>query len=377
MFVGVPKEVKTDENRVAMTPAGVRELVHAGHIVLVEAGAGAGSMISDERYLAAGAKIVDLAEEVWATSELVVKVKEPIESEYRFLGLNQAQVLFTFLHLAASRTCLDALIQSDSVAIAYETVRTPDNSLPLLRPMSEVAGRMAPMVAATHLMRPGGGRGVLMSGVPGVAPARVVVIGGGVAGLSAATIARGMHAHVQILDKNLDLLRSIDHHFDGAVETVASNMHSLEEACLEADIVIGSVLNVGAKAPKLVSRDLASRMRHGSVLVDISVDQGGCFEATRPTTHSDPVIFEDGCVYYCVANMPGATPATSTQALANATLPYCIELANLGWRAAARRNESLREGINVVHGAITFGPVAEAHGLVSCDIAQFVGESTS
>ena len=372
MFVGVPREIKTDENRVAMTPAGVRELVHSGHTVLVEAGAGAGSMITDERYVAAGAKIADLAEEVWARSELIVKVKEPIASEYPFLGINPNQALFTFLHLAASRSCLDALIAAGNVAIAYETVRMTDGSLPLLRPMSEVAGRMAPMVAATHLMRPGGGRGVLMSGVPGVAPARVVVIGGGVAGLSAATIARGMHAQVQVLDKNLDLLRSIDHHFDGAVETVASNMHNLEEACLEADIVIGAVLNVGAKAPKLVSRDLASRMRHGSVLVDISVDQGGCFEATRPTTHSDPVIFEDGCVYYCVANMPGATPATSTQALANATLPYCVELANMGWRSAARKIPALREGVNVVDGMITYGPVAQAHGLVSTDIAQFI-----
>ena len=372
MFVGVPREVKTDEHRVAMTPAGVRELVHAGHVVLVEAGAGAGSMIPDDRYLSAGARIVDLAEEVWSQSDLVIKVKEPIASEYRFLGARRGQVLFTYLHLAASRPCLDALISADNVAIAYETVRTPDDALPLLRPMSEVAGRMAPMVAAVHLMRPGGGRGVLMSGVPGVAPARVVVIGGGVAGLSAATIARGMHAKVQILDKNLDLLRTIDHHFDGSVETIASNMHSLEEACLEADVVIGAVLNVGARAPKLVSRELASRMRHGSVLVDISVDQGGCFEATRPTTHSDPVIFEDGCVYYCVANMPGATPATSTQALANATLPYCVALADLGWREAARRNAALREGVNVVNGAITYGPVAQAHGLVSADIAGFI-----
>ncbi|HUY06780.1 MAG TPA: alanine dehydrogenase [Acidimicrobiales bacterium] len=372
MIVGVPREVKTDENRVAMTPAGVRELVHAGHGVLVEAGAGAGSMISDERYVNAGAKIVDLAEEVWARCDLVVKVKEPIASEFAFLGIHRGQVLFTFLHLAAARGCVDALVQADNVAIAYETVRASDGSLPLLRPMSEVAGRMAPMVAATHLMRPGGGRGVLMSGVPGVPPARVVVIGGGVAGLSAATIARGMHAHVQILDKNLDLLRSIDHHFDGAVETIASNMHNLEEACLEADIVIGAVLNVGAKAPKLVSRDLASRMRYGSVLVDISVDQGGCFEATRPTTHSNPVFFEDGCVYYCVANMPGATPATSTQTLANATLPYCIELANLGWREAVRRNASLREGVNVVDGMVTCAPVAQAHGLVGNDVAKLI-----
>ncbi|HVB01025.1 MAG TPA: alanine dehydrogenase, partial [Acidimicrobiales bacterium] len=309
-------------------------------------------------------------------SDLVVKVKEPVASEYPLLGISRGQVLFTFLHLAASRQCLDALIRANNVAIAYETVRTMDSSLPLLRPMSEVAGRMAPMVAATHLMRPGGGRGVLMSGVPGVAPARVVVIGGGVAGLAAATIARGMHSHVQILDKNLDLLRSIDHHFDGAVETVASNMHNLEEACLEADIVIGAVLNVGAKAPKLVSRDLASRMRHGSVLVDISVDQGGCFEATRPTTHSDPVIFEDGCVYYCVANMPGATPVTSTQSLANATLPYCVELANRGWKAAIRQDAALREGVNVVNGTITYGPVAQAHGLASSDIAEFIAEST-
>lgn len=372
MIVGVPKEVKTDENRVAMTPSGVRELVHMGHRVLIERSAGEGSMIADARYQGAGAQIIDRATDLWAESDLVVKVKEPVASEYPLLAFHRDQVLFTYLHLAASRDCLDAIVSANNVAIAYETVRAEDNSLPLLRPMSEVAGRMAPMVAASHLMRPGGGSGILMSGVPGVAPARVVVIGGGVAGLSAATIARGMHAHVQILDKNLDLLRQIDHHFDGAVETVASSMHNLEEVCLEADVVIGAVLNVGARAPKLVPRSLAERMRAGSVLVDISVDQGGCFEATRPTTHSDPVFFEDGCVYYCVANMPGATPATSTQALANATMPYCIELANLGWKEAVRRNRALREGVNVVNGAITCVPVAQAHGLVSLDLSEFV-----
>lgn len=371
MNVGVPKEIKADENRVAMTPSGVRELVHAGHTVFVEHDAGAGSMIADDRYIAAGAKIVERADDLWAESELVVKVKEPIASEYARLSARPDQVLFTYLHLAASRQCTEALIDARNVAIAYETVRFGDGSLPLLRPMSEVAGRMAPLMAAHHLMRPGGGRGVLMSGVPGVAPAKVVVLGGGVAGLAAATIAKGMHAQVMVLDRNLDVLRQIDHHFGGAIETVTSNVHNIEEACLGADVVIGAVLIVGAKAPKLVTRQLASRMRHGSVLVDISVDQGGCFEATRPTTHSDPVFFEDGCVYYCVANMPGAAPETSTHALANATLPYTMELANVGWRTAIAQDAALREGVNVVNGQVTCAPVAQAHGLVFVDVMHY------
>ncbi len=363
MIIGVPKEIKTDENRVALTPAGVRELTHAGHRVLIESGAGVGSSISDEDYAATGATLIPSADDVWAESEMVLKVKEPIAAEYGRLAARPHQVLFTYLHLAASRECTDALIAANNVAIAYETVRLRDNSLPLLTPMSEVAGRMAPMMGAHHLMRPGGGRGTLVGGVPGVPPAKVVVIGAGVAGLAAATVAAGLHADVTILDRNLDRLREVDHHFDGRVTTLASSTHSLEQACLDADIVIGAVLVVGAKAPKLVSNELVGRMRAGSVLVDISVDQGGCFEATRPTTHSDPVFELNGSIFYCVANMPGAVPHTSTAALSNATLPYVLELARLGWRDAVLADDALAEGVNVVEGKVTYGPVAEAHGL--------------
>ena len=363
MIIGVPKEIKTDEHRVALTPAGVRELTNAGNRVLIERGAGVGSSISDADFVATGATIVEMADDVWAASDMVLKVKEPIDVEYSRLGARPNQVLFTYLHLAASRACTDALVGAHNVAIAYETVRLRDNTLPLLTPMSEVAGRMAPLMGAHHLMRPGRGRGALISGVPGVAPTSVVVIGAGVAGLAAATLALGLHAHVKILDRNLERLRQVDHHFDGRIQTIASSTLSLEEACLHADIVIGAVLVVGAKAPKLVSNDLVARMREGSVLVDISVDQGGCFEATRPTTHSDPVFDVHGSVFYCVANMPGAVPNTSTYALANATLPYTLELARHGWRAAALADDALAEGVNVVRGDVTYGPVAEAHAL--------------
>ena len=364
MIIGVPKEIKTDEYRVALTPAGVRELTSAGHKVLIEQSAGVGSSITDDDYRATGATIVAAAEDVWADSEMVMKVKEPIAAEYARLGARKNQVLFTYLHLAAALDCTNALVAANNVAIAYETVRLRDNSLPLLAPMSEVAGRMAPLMGAHHLMRPGGGRGALVSGVPGVVPANVTVIGAGVAGLAAATLAVGLHANVKILDRNLDRLRQIDHHFDGRVETIASSTLALEEACIGADIVIGAVLVVGAKAPKLVSNDLVAKMREGSVLVDISVDQGGCFEATRPTTHSDPVFEVNGSIFYCVANMPGAVPSTSTYALANATLPYAMELARSGWREAVLADDALAEGVNVVHGSITYGPVAEAHGAV-------------
>ncbi|MGH9020845.1 MAG: alanine dehydrogenase [Acidimicrobiales bacterium] len=372
MIIGVPTEIKTDEYRVALTPAGARELTSHGHRVLLQRGAGVGSSIPDDDYVATGATIVDSADDVWAESELVLKVKEPVAPEYPRLGAHPGQVLFTYLHLAASRECTDALVAARNVAIAYETVRLRDNSLPLLTPMSEVAGRMAPLMGAHHLMRPGGGRGTLISGVPGVTTANVVVIGAGVAGLAAATLAAGLHANVTVLDRNLDRLRQVDHHFDGRVQTMASSQHALEEACLAADIVIGAVLVVGAKAPKLVSNDLVARMRPGSVLVDISVDQGGCFEATRPTTHSDPVFEVNGSIFYCVANMPGAVPNTSTAALANATLPYTMELARLGWRDAVMADDSLAEGVNVVEGAITYGPVADAHGLVHVPLRSLI-----
>jgi alanine dehydrogenase len=363
MIIGVAKEIKTDEYRVALTPAGARELTGAGHRVLIERGAGVGSSISDTDYVANGATIIEHAEDVWAVGDMVLKVKEPIAEEYGRLGARTNQVLFTYLHLAASRVCTDALVAANNVAIAYETVRLRDGSLPLLTPMSEVAGRMAPLVGAYHLMRPGGGHGTLIGGVPGVAPANVVVIGAGVSGLAAATMAAGLHANVKILDRNLERLRQVDIHFDGRVETIASSTLAIEEACLDADIVIGAVLVVGAKAPKLVSNELVGRMREGSVLVDISVDQGGCFEATRPTTHSNPVFEVNGSIFYCVANMPGAVPATSTKALSNATLPYVLELARTGWRDAVIADDALAEGVNVVNGMVTYGPVADALGV--------------
>ncbi|HEY7932179.1 MAG TPA: alanine dehydrogenase [Acidimicrobiales bacterium] len=372
MIIGVPKEIKKDEYRVALTPAGVRELVGGDHRVLIERGAGVGSSIDDAAYVANGATIVESADDVWAESELVLKVKEPIATEYPRLGARKNQVLFTYLHLAASRECTDALVAAGNVAIAYETVRLPDNSLPLLTPMSEVAGRMAPLMGAHHLMRTGGGHGTLIAGVPGVAPANVVVIGAGVSGLAAATMAVGLHANVKILDRNLERLRQVDIHFDGRAQTIASSNLAIEEACLEADIVIGAVLVVGAKAPKLVSNELVARMRPGSVLVDISVDQGGCFEATRPTTHSDPVFEVNGSIFYCVANMPGAVPTTSTRALSNATLPYVLELARLGWREAARVDAPLAEGVNIADGHVIYGPVAEAHDLTVTPLSDFL-----
>ena len=372
MIIGVPSEVKADEYRVALTPAGVRELTSAGHTVLVEKGAGEGSSMPDADFVRTGAKIVSDPDEVWATADLVCKVKEPIPEEYARLGARKDQVLFTYLHLAASKECTDALVAAGNVAIAYETVRLVDNSLPLLAPMSEVAGRMAPLMGAHHLMRPGGGRGVLVCGVPGVRCARVVILGAGVAGFAAATMAVGMHSEVFVLDRNLDRLRTVDHHFRGALETMASSEHAIEEVCVDADIVIGAVLVVGARAPRLVSDELVAKMRPGSVLVDISVDQGGCFESTRPTTHSKPTFEVEQSIFYCVANMPGAVPHTSTHALANATLPYTLSIANHGWEAAVRSNPALAEGVNVAAGRIVYEPVAEAHGLAYTPLAKLL-----
>ena len=363
MIVGVPKEVKEDEYRVAITPAGVRELASHGHRVLVEKGAGEGSSIADDQYVATGASIVADPDEIWAAADLVLGVKEPVESEYPRLALRRDQVLFTYLHLAASRACTDALVAAGNTAIAYETVGLPDGSLPLLTPMSEVAGRMAPFMGAHHLMRPPGGRGTLICGVPGVQCAKVVILGAGVAGMAAATLAVGMHANVFILDRNLERLRQVDHHFRGALETIASSTHAIEEICVDADLVIGAVLVVGARAPKLVSDELVARMPTGSVLVDISVDQGGCFESTRPTTHSNPTYEVNGSIFYCVANMPGAVPHSSTYALANATLPYTLEIADRGWKEAVTADPALALGVNVVDGSVVCEPVAEAHGM--------------
>jgi alanine dehydrogenase len=366
--VGIPREVKNHEYRVAITPAGVHELTRSGHEVFVEAGAGLGSSITDEEFSRAGAKILDSADDVWGTAELVLKVKEPIAEEHH--RMREGQVLFTYLHLAASKECTDALIDRKVTGVAYETVELPDRSLPLLAPMSEVAGRLAPQVGAYHLMRQGGGRGILMGGVPGVYAAKVVVIGAGVSGMNAAAIALGMQAEVLLLDKNIARLRAADADYRGHLQTVASNMYEIERAVIDADLVIGAVLVPGAKAPTLVSNELVSRMKPGSVLVDISIDQGGCFEDSRPTTHADPVYKVHNSVFYCVANMPGAVPHTSTYALTNVTLPYALELANRGWREALRRDPALALGLNTHDGHVTYGPVAEAHGMSSVPLQE-------
>ncbi|MBC7631984.1 alanine dehydrogenase [Aeromicrobium sp.] len=361
MLVGVPREIKNHEYRVAITPAGVHELTRHGHDVVVERDAGAGSSITDAEYVAAGAKILETADEVWASAELVLKVKEPIAEEYG--RMRRGQTLFTYLHLAASRPCTDALLTSGTTSIAYETVQLPDRSLPLLAPMSEVAGKLAPQVGFYHLMRSGGGRGVLPGGVPGVHAADVVVIGAGVSGVNAAQVAHGMGARVQILDLNVARLRQVDAQFGGAITTVASNSYAIEKAVREADLVVGAVLVPGAKAPTLVSDDLVATMRPGSVLVDIAIDQGGCFESSRPTTHDDPTFRVQDSVFYCVANMPGAVPRTSTYALTNVTLPYVVALADKGWHQAVSDDAALAGGLSTHNGKLVNGPVGEALGL--------------
>lgn len=366
--VGIPREVKNNEFRVAITPAGVHELVRHGHQVVVERGAGAGSSIPDEEYVAAGGRILDTADEVWATADLLLKVKEPVAEEYH--RMRRGQTLFTYLHLAASRECTDALLDRGVTGIAYETVQLPDGSLPLLAPMSEVAGRLAPQVGSVTLQRPNGGRGVLMGGVPGVRPARVTVIGAGVSGLNATQIAVGMGADVTVLDLNVDKLRHIDALYRGRVKTVVSNAFELELSVLESDMVIGAVLVPGARAPKLVSNELVSRMRPGAVLVDIAIDQGGCFEDSRPTTHAEPTFRVHESVFYCVANMPGAVPNTSTYALTNATLPYIVELADRGWVEALRRDPALARGLNTHDGKVVYREVAEAHGMEHVELAS-------
>jgi alanine dehydrogenase len=369
--VAIPREVKNHEYRVAITPAGVHELVRQGHEVYVEAGAGHGSSIPDEEYTHAGARILPDADAVWATGELVLKVKEPIAEEYP--RMRPGQLLFTYLHLAASPECTQALLERKVTGIAYETVELPDGTLPLLAPMSEVAGRLAPQVGAYHLMRTGGGRGVLMGGVSGVYAAKVVVIGAGVSGVNAAAIALGMQAEVLLLDKNISKLRLSDSIYQGHLQTVASNAYEIERAAIDADLVIGAVLVPGAKAPKLISNDLVSRMKPGSVLVDIAIDQGGCFEDSRPTTHADPVYTVHNSLFYCVANMPGAVPHTSTYALTNVTLPYALELANKGFREALRHDRALALGLNTYDGQITYGPVGEAHNLPYVKVEEVLG----
>jgi alanine dehydrogenase len=368
MKVGVPSEVKNHEYRVAITPAGAHELVRGGHEVYIQKDAGTGSAIPDSDFVAAGATILPDADDVWQTGDLILKVKEPVAEEYH--RMRKDQVLFTYLHLAASRACTDALLESGITSIAYETVQLPDGSLPLLAPMSEVAGRMAPQVGAHHLQRDGGGRGVLMGGVSGVYAAKVVVLGAGVSGMSAAAIALGMQAEVLLVDKNIARLRQADAIYQGHCQTVASNAYEIERACIDADLVIGAVLVPGAKAPKLISNELVSRMKSGSVLVDISIDQGGTFEDSHPTTHAEPTYRVHDSVFYAVANMPGAVPHTSTYALTNVTLPYVVEIANHGWREALRKDPSFAPGLNTHEGSITCAPVAEAHGLPAVPLAE-------
>ena len=371
MKVGIPKEVKNHEYRVAITPIGAHELTEHGHEVYVETGAGVGSQVPDEEYVAAGATMLDAADDVWGTADLVLKVKEPIEVEYH--RMREGQTLFTFLHLAADKRLTDELLERRVTAIAYETVQLPSGSLPLLYPMSEVAGCLAPQVGAHSLMKARGGRGVLLGGVGGVANAQVVVIGAGVSGQNAANIALGMGADVTLLDTDLDKLRMSFWRYNNKVHGLASSRLTIQQKVVEADLVIGAVLIPGARAPKLVSNELVSQMKPGSVLVDIAVDQGGCFEDTHPTTHADPTYMVHESVFYCVANMPGAVPNTSTYALTNATLPYTVALADKGWQRALTDDHSLALGLNTHAGSVTNKPVAEAHGLESVALHTVLG----
>ena len=360
MIIGIPKEIKNNEFRVSATPSGVHAYVQSGHQVLVESGAGLGSAITDQDYIDAGAQIVATADEVWQKADLIQKVKEPIAPEYP--KMRKGQILYTYLHLAASRECTEAIIKSGTTAFAYETVEV-NGTLPLLAPMSEVAGRMSIQVGATALERSKGGRGVLLGGVPGVRPGKVVVIGGGVVGVAAATIAHGMRADVTIFDLDLKRLGEIDQLFDGNVKTIASSAYEIEREVMAADLVIGAVLVHGAKAPKLVSNALVKKMKPGSVLVDVAIDQGGCFEDSKATTHAEPTYKVHDAIFYCVANMPGAVPATSTYALANATIKYGLALANKGWEKAIADDANLAKGLNVHEGKIMYKAVAEAHNL--------------
>jgi alanine dehydrogenase len=370
VIVGVPKEVKDNEYRVALTPEGARELTAAGHQVLVEEGAGAGSSIPQERYRRAGAEIVATAQEVWASSDMILKVKEPVQQE--FDRLREGQVLFTYLHLAASSDLTQTLIDRKVAAVGYETVQLRDGRLPLLAPMSEIAGRMAPHVAARLLEKENGGRGILLGGVSGVRPAKVLVLGAGMAGSNAAWIAVGMEAEVIVVDRNLDRLRFIDQIHKGRIITLMSDRLTLEQRVREADVAIGSVLVPGARAPTLVTEEMVAAMRPGSVVIDIAIDQGGCFETSRMTTHSDPTYVEQGVVHYCVGNMPGAVPNTSTYALTNVTLPYAIEIAGKGLEDAVRGDEALALGVNVYAGEVTNPGVAEAHGLPFTPLASIM-----
>jgi alanine dehydrogenase len=373
MRVGIPTEIKNNENRVAITPSGANELVRRGHEVIIEAGAGLGSAITDADFVAAGASIVGSADEIWQQADMVLKVKEPIAAEYG--RMREGQVLFTYLHLAASRSCTEAIMKSGTTAIAYETVQLDNRSLPLLAPMSEVAGRLSAQIGAYQLMKPSGGRGVLLGGVTATRKAKVVVIGGGVAGENAATIALGMGADVTIIDVSLPRLKQLETQYGERIQTRTSSAHTIAEQLRDADLVIGSVLIPGEKAPKLVTDEMVSQMKHGSVLVDIAIDQGGCFENSVPTTHDNPTFQVHNSIYYCVANMPGAVPETSTVALTNATMPYVVALAEKGWVQALRDDAALAKGLNAHQGVITNAGVAHALNLEFTSVDEVLAQS--
>ena len=366
MIIGVPKEIKNNENRVALTPAGVAEMLKNGHSVYVLTNAGMGSGFSDEDYIQAGAKILPTIEDIYAIAEMIMKVKEPIESEYHLI--KEGQILFTYFHFASGEALTKAMIGNRSICLAYETVEMADRSLPLLIPMSEVAGRMSIQEGAKYLEKTFGGYGVLLGGVPGVPPAKVLIIGGGIVGTEAAKMAGGLGADVTIVDVSLKRLRYLDDIMPANVKTLMSNEYNIREMVRTHDVIIGAVLIPGAKAPKLVTRDMLATMRSGTVLVDVAVDQGGCFETTVPTTHDHPTFVIEKVIHYCVANMPGAVPRTSTLALTNATLPYAIELANKGWEKACTENDALRKGLNVVQGKVVYQGVADAFGLPYQDV---------
>ncbi|MBT1703493.1 alanine dehydrogenase [Chryseosolibacter indicus] len=370
MIIGVPKEIKNNENRVALTPAGTQELVKNGHTVFVQSMAGAGSGFSDEQYTLAGAQIINNAAEVFAKAEMIIKVKEPIEQEYKLI--RKDQLIFTYFHFASYEPLTNAMVESGATCLAYETVERSDRSLPLLIPMSEVAGRMSIQEGAKYLEKPLKGRGILLGGVPGVKPAKVLVLGGGVVGTNAAKIAAGMGADVTIMDINLDRLRYLDDVMPKNVHTMISNDYNVRELVKDHDLIIGGVLIPGAKAPKLITRDMLKTMRPGTVLVDVAVDQGGCIETCKPTTHEDPTFIIDDVVHYCVANMPGAVPYTSTLALTNATLPYAVRLANKGWKKACSESAELRNGLNVVNGDIVYKAVADAFNLPYTDVKKYL-----
>lgn len=361
MKIGLPKEIKDNEYRVGLTPAGVQALENAGHEVFVQKTAGEGSGFTDDQYVKAGADLLDTADEVWETGDMIVKVKEPVAPEYA--RMREDQLLFTYLHLAPELELTKVMLERKVTGVAYETITDKQGRLPLLTPMSEVAGRMSVQVGATYLEKMNGGRGILLGGVPGVPAANVVIIGGGIVGTEAAKMAVGLGAKVTIIDRNLDRLRQLDDIFLSKVQTLASSKYAIEEAISHADLVIGAVLVVGAAAPKLVTRDMLHLVPSGAVLVDVAVDQGGCFETTHATTHSNPTYFEDGVLHYCVANMPGAVPRTSTFALTNATLPYALDLANKGFERAIQGDPGLREGVNTYAGKLTYEAVAESQGL--------------